>query len=57
MKEWIELFLNEIEKIDNFFNSKKAEYDRELEILKDTLVKKKHGNGKSASPLPTGKMV
>ena len=44
MRHWINIFIEEIEKIDNFFNSKFTEYCTESEILIDTFIRKKHGN-------------
>jgi hypothetical protein len=46
MREWVALFLVEIEKIESFFSSKLAEYCQEFELLKDIFVKKKHGHTK-----------
>jgi hypothetical protein len=46
MREWVGLFLVEIDKIESFFSSKLAEYSQEFELLKDTFIKKKHGHKK-----------
>lgn len=46
MREWVALFLVEIDKIESFFSSKLAEYSQEFELLKDTFIKKKHGHKK-----------
>ena len=43
MREWIELFLEEIDKIDTFFKKKLDEYGSEYKLLKDTFNKKKNG--------------
>ena len=55
MREWVALFLVELEKIENFFQSKLTEYCQEFELLKDTFIKKKYGHKKtlSKSPIPT----
>ena len=41
MREWVDEFLQEIEKIESFYNSKFTEYCTEFEILRDTFIKKK----------------
>ena len=41
MREWVDEFLHEIEKIESFYNSKFTEYCTEFEILRDTFIKKK----------------
>ena len=41
MREWVDEFLHEIEKIVSFYNSKFTEYCTEFEILRDTFIKKK----------------
>ena len=41
MREWIDEFMQEIEKIESFYNSKFSEYCAEFEILRDTFIKKK----------------
>ncbi len=41
MREWVDDFLQEIEKIESFYNSKFSEYCTEFEILRDTFIKKK----------------
>ncbi len=52
MREWVALFLVELEKIENFFSTKLSEYCQEFELLKDTFVKKKYGNKKSSNKSP-----
>lgn len=47
MRSWVEQFLDEIEKIENFFNSKYQEYSQEFELLRDTFNKKKYGHRKN----------
>ena len=44
MRAWIDVFIQEIDKIDAFYNSKYAEYCTEFEILRDTFIKKKYGH-------------
>ncbi len=46
MREWVSKFMDEIEKIENFFQSQLAGYSQEFEILRDTYIKKKHGHKK-----------
>jgi hypothetical protein len=41
MREWVDEFLHEIEKIESFYNSKFTEYCTEFEMLRDTFIKKK----------------
>ena len=53
MREWVALFLVEIEKIENFFSSKLTEYTQEFELLKDTFKKKKYGHKKLSSKIPS----
>jgi hypothetical protein len=43
MREWIDVFIQEIDKIENFYNSKFAEYCTEFDIIRDTFTKKKNG--------------
>ena len=38
--------MEEIEKIENFFQSKLASFTSEFELLRDTYIKKKHGHKK-----------
>ena len=52
MREWVGLFMEEIEKIENFFQSKLAGYSQEFDMLRDTYVKKKHGHKKSNAKAP-----
>lgn len=49
MRDWVALFLAELEKIENFFSSKLSEYCQEFELLKDTFIKKKYGHKKVTS--------
>jgi hypothetical protein len=44
MREWIEEFLSEIDKIEDFFCSKFQEYCLEFDHHRDTLLKKKYGH-------------
>ncbi len=51
MREWIGIFIQEIDKIETFFNSKYSEYCTEFEILRDTFIKKK-GGSKNRNKIP-----
>jgi hypothetical protein len=52
MREWVSKFMDEIEKIENFFQSQLAGYSQEFEILRDTYIKKKHGHKKVTKEAP-----
>lgn len=47
MRDWIDAFLQEIDKIENFFCSKLEEYSIEFEHYKEILIKKKYGHLKA----------
>ena len=47
MREWVELFIQEIENIESFYCSKFQEYCLEFEHHRDTLLKKKYGHTKA----------
>jgi hypothetical protein len=52
MREWVSKFMDEIEKIESFFQSQLAGYSQEFEILRDTYIKKKHGHKKVTKEAP-----
>ncbi len=41
MRAWVYEYMEEIQKIEIFFNTKFLEYSQELDILKHALMKKK----------------
>jgi hypothetical protein len=43
MRDWVDEFLNEINKIEDFYTAKLQEYNHEFEILKEAFHRKKHG--------------
>ena len=44
MREWIDEYLEEIQKIEIFFNTKFLEYSHEFDMLKHAFMKKKYGH-------------
>lgn len=46
MREWVEEYLEEIQKIEIFFNTKFLEYSHEFDMLKHAFLKKKYGHMK-----------
>lgn len=44
MRSWIYEYLEEIQKIEIFFNTKFLEYTHEFEMLKHAFLKKKYGH-------------
>lgn len=46
MREWIDEYLEEIQKIEIFYNTKFLEFSHEFDMLKDALHRKKYGNKK-----------
>jgi hypothetical protein len=47
MREWVEEYLEEIQKIEIFFNTKFLEYSHEFDMLKHSFIKKKYGHHKN----------
>lgn len=43
MRDWVDQFLEEIDKIETFFNTKFLEYTEEFEMLQKMYIKKKYG--------------
>ena len=46
VREWIEQLIDDIEKIDSFFNSKFLELKNSLEMVRDTFMKKNRDHSK-----------
>lgn len=44
MREWVAQYLEEMQKIEIFFNTKFLEYSHELEMLKHSFSKKRYGS-------------
>ena len=43
MCEWVEEFMEEIQKIEIFYNTKYLEYCNEFDVLKEAFLRKKYG--------------
>jgi hypothetical protein len=43
MRAWVEEFMEEIQKVEIFYNSKYLEYCHEFEMLKEAFLRKKYG--------------
>ena len=49
MRAWVEEFMEEVQKVEIFFNTKHLEYQHELEMLKEAFTEKEqkyHKKGK-----------
>lgn len=46
MRAWVDEYLDEIQKIEIFFNTKFLEYAHEFDMLKYAFLKKKYGHTK-----------
>jgi hypothetical protein len=46
MRAWVDEYLEEIQKIEIFFNTKFLEYSHEFDMLKHAFLKKKYGHTK-----------
>ncbi len=40
MREWVEEFMEEVQKVEIFFNTKHLEYQHELDMLKEAFTEK-----------------
>lgn len=46
MRAWVDEYLEEIQKLEIFFNTKFLEYSHEFDMLKHAFMKKKYGGHK-----------
>lgn len=43
MRDWVDQFLEEIDKIEIFFNTKFLEFSQEFDMLQEMYIRKKYG--------------